>query len=172
MTAPHRGHDGRAEPGEEQTQVVVDLGERPDRAPRAGLARLLVDRHGRRQALDQVHVRPLELVEELAGIAREALDVPPLPLGEDRVEGQRALPRAADAREHDQAVSGQVEVDALEIVHARAADRDGLDGSKSLGGDVMVLDFPIRRGSPATSRGVRQGVPADSDVEGELRGLD
>ena len=70
-----------------------------------GLARLLVNGHGRRQAFDQIDVRPLELVQELACVAGEALDVTPLPLGEDGVEGQRALPRAADPREDDQAIA-------------------------------------------------------------------
>ena len=83
----------------------MDLGDRPDGAPGTGLARLLVDGHGRRQAFDQIDVRPLELVQELACVAGEALDVTPLPLGEDGVEGQRALPRTADPREDDQAIA-------------------------------------------------------------------
>ena len=103
----------------------MNLGEGPERASRAGLAGALVDGHGRRQALDQVDIGPLELVQELAGIAGEALDVPPLPLGEDRVEGERALPRTADTREHHQPVPGNVEVDPAEIVHPRTANQDG-----------------------------------------------
>ena len=79
---PHFGTVRRAQPGEEQTEVVVDLGERAERAPRAGLPGMLVDGDGRRQALDQVDVGPLELVEKLAGVTRKALDVPPLPLGD------------------------------------------------------------------------------------------
>ena len=38
----------RAQPGEEQTQIIVDLGDRADRTPRACLSRLLVDGHRRR----------------------------------------------------------------------------------------------------------------------------
>ena len=46
---------------------------------------------------------------------REGLDVPPLPLGVERVKRQRALPRAADAGHDDQPVERQVEVDPLRL---------------------------------------------------------
>ena len=124
MGNPQARAEWRAQPGVEQPQEVVNLGDRPDGAAGTGLARLLVNGHGRRQTFDQVDVRPLELVQELACIAGEALDVTPLPLGEDGVEGQRALPRAADPREDNQAIAGQVEINALEIVHPGAADGD------------------------------------------------
>ena len=112
----------RAQPGIEQPQEVVDFGDRPDSASGTGLARLLVNSHGRRQTSDQVNIRPRELVQELARIAGEALDVTPLPLGEDGVEGQRALSRTADPGEDDEAIARQVEVNAPKVVHSGAAD--------------------------------------------------
>jgi hypothetical protein len=60
--------------------------------------------------------------EELARIGAEALDIAPLPLGIDRVEGERGFAAARQAGDDDQAVARQVDVDALEIVLARAAD--------------------------------------------------
>src|SRR5262249_49088926 len=54
--------------------------------------------------------------EELARIAGKRLDVAPLSFGVKRIEGQGTLPRAAHAREDDQAVTGQVEVDVAEIM--------------------------------------------------------
>ena len=66
----------------------------------------LVDRDRRLQALDQVDVGPLQLVEELPGVDREAFDILPLPLGIERVEGQRALARAAGAGDRPPAGRG------------------------------------------------------------------
>ena len=108
--------------GVEQAEVVVDLGDRADGRPRVAVGRLLVDRDGRRQALDEVDVGLVHLPEELAGVGRQRLDVAALALGEDRVEGQAGLARAGEPREDDQRVAGQVEVDVLEVVLAGAAD--------------------------------------------------
>ena len=74
--------------GEEQAQVVVDLGDRADRRARVAVGRLLVDRHRRREPLDEVDVGLVHLPEELAGVGRQRLDVAALALGEDRVERQ------------------------------------------------------------------------------------
>ncbi len=110
--------------GEQQPQVVVNLGDRPQRAPRIGRPGPLVDRHGRRQPLDRVNVGPLKLVEELPGIARKALEIPALAFGINRVKSQRALSRAAHTGQDHQAVARQVDVDILQVVHAGAADLD------------------------------------------------
>ena len=80
-----------ADPREQQPQVVVDLGDGPDRRARVARGALLVDRDRRRQAVDLVDVRLLHLPEELAGVGAQALDVAALALGVDRVEGEAAL---------------------------------------------------------------------------------
>ena len=108
--------------GVEQPQVVVDLGDRADGRARVLRRGLLVDRHGRAQALDEVDVGLVHLAEELPGVRRERLDVAALALGEDRVEGQARLAGAGEPGEHDQGVAGQVERDVLEVVLARAPD--------------------------------------------------
>ena len=86
------------QPGEEDAQVIVDLGDGADRRPRALAGRLLLDADRRREARDPLHLRLLERCQELPGVAREALDVPPLALGVQRVDRQRALAGAARAR--------------------------------------------------------------------------
>ena len=91
----------------------------------------LVDRHGRRQAIDRVDVGPLELIKELAGIAGQAFEVAALALGIDGVKSQRAFSRPADARQDDQTISRQVDVDVLQVVHPRAAHLDR--GRRSVG---------------------------------------
>src|SRR5262249_22989810 len=67
----------------------------------------------------------LHPLEELARIRRQGLDVSTLAFGIERVEGERRLARAGQAREHDQPLARDVDVDALEIMCARAADGDG-----------------------------------------------
>ena len=138
------GRIGDADPRPEQAHVVVDLGHRADGRARVLRRRLLLDRDRRREAVDLVDVRLLHHFEELAGIGRERLDIAPLPLGVDGVEGERGLARAREPGEHDQLVARNGEIDVLEVVLARAADHDrpaaeqsfdGLasTGSKSLG---------------------------------------
>ncbi len=110
-----------ADAGEQQPQVVVHLGDRADGGPRVAARGLLVDGDRRRQAVDEVHVRLVHLAEELPGVRRQRLDVPPLPLGEDRVERQAGLAGPGQAGEHDHGVAREVERDILEVVLACAA---------------------------------------------------
>ncbi len=111
-----------ADPGEEKPQVVVHLGDRADGRARVARGGPLVDGDRRREALDEVDVGLVHLPEELAGVGRQRLHVAPLPLGEDRVEGEAGLPRPGQAREDDEGVAGQVERDVLEVVLPRSAD--------------------------------------------------
>ncbi len=149
----------------QEPEVVVDLRDRADR--RAGVPRrgLLVDRDRRREAVDRVDVRFLHHLEELARIGGEALDIAPLPLGVDRVEGEAGLPGAGEARDADQLVPGQPERDVLEVVlsgtvnyelfsrHAGQCIR--LDRTNK----CSVRGFGGRTGrrSRATPRGARRG---------------
>ena len=118
---------GRAAAREEEAQVVVDLrGGGHGGAGRVAAAALL-DGDGGRQALDRLDVGLLHLVEELARVRGEALHVLALPLGEDGVEGQRALAAARDAGHHHQAVARDGQVHRLQVVLARAADADAAE---------------------------------------------
>src|SRR5205823_5254328 len=71
----------------------------------------------------QVDVGLLHLLEELPGVGRERLDVPTLSLGVNRVEGQRRLARSGQAGNDDQPIPGDIDVDVLEVMDARAAYR-------------------------------------------------
>ncbi len=116
-----------ADPGEEQPQVVVNLGRGADRAPRVADAVLLPDGDRRRDPVDAVDVGPLHPLEELAGVGRQRLDVAPLPFGVDRVEGERGLARAGDAGDDDQLARRQGDVHLLQVVRAGALDHDVAD---------------------------------------------
>ena len=115
---------GFADAREEQAEVVVDLGHRADGGAGVLARGLLLDGDGRGEALDGVHVRLVHLVQELAGVGRQALDVAALALGVEGVEGQRRLARARQARDDHQLVPRDLEVDVLEIVLAAAFDDD------------------------------------------------
>ena len=90
-----------------------------DRGLRDGA--LLVDRDGRRQAVDLVDVGLLHLAQELARVGGQALDVAALALGVDRVEGEAGLAAAGEPGDDDEPVARQLDGDVLEVVFARAA---------------------------------------------------
>ena len=115
--------DGAAA-GKEQAEVVVDLGGRGDGgAWIAGLVFLFNgDRGG--EAVHVVDVGLFDALEELPRVGGEGFDVAALTFGVDGVEGQRALAGAGDARDDGKGVVRDVDVDALEIVGAGAADGD------------------------------------------------
>ena len=131
--------------GIEQAEVVVDLGDGADCRPWVARGRLLVDRHRRRQPLDEVDVRLVHLAEELPRVRRQRLDVAALPLGEDRVEGQAGLARPRQPREDDERVARQVQRDVLEVVLPGAADDQRVGGFVDHDAQAM---WP-RRQSPA-----------------------
>ena len=83
------GRVGDADPRPEQAHVVVDLRHRADGGARVLGGRLLLDGDRRREPVDLVDVRLAHHLQELARVGRERLDVAPLPLGVDRVEGER-----------------------------------------------------------------------------------
>ena len=81
-----------ADPREEKTQVVVDLGDGSNSGSRIARGSLLIDGHRRRKALDEVNVRLFHLTEELTRVSGERLDVPPLAFRVDGVEGEGRFP--------------------------------------------------------------------------------
>ena len=91
------GQCGCAQPGDQDAQVVVNLGDRADGRARRVAQVLLLDGDRRRQAFDVIELRLLHLADELPGVGAEAFDVAPLAFGIDRVHRQRAFARAARA---------------------------------------------------------------------------
>ncbi len=118
----------RAGTGEEQAQVVVDLGDGADRRARVVAGGLLLDGDGRRETLDEVDIRLLHQLQELPRVGREGLHVAALAFGVERVEGQRGLAGTGQAGDHRQSVARQVEVQVLQVVRPRAADADFFHG--------------------------------------------
>ena len=108
----------------QQPQVVVDLRDRPHRRAARLHPVALVDGDGRTHPLDDIDGRLGHAVEELLRVGGERFDVPALPLGVDRVEGETRLPRAGGPREDREGSALDVDIDALEIVLPGTADPD------------------------------------------------
>ena len=118
-----RGRIGHADAREQQPQVIVNLGDRADGRARIARGGLLLDGNRGRQALDRIDIGLLHQFQELPRIGRQALDIAPLALGIDGVEGERGFARARKAGDHHQLVARNLDIDVLEIMFARAADR-------------------------------------------------
>ena len=95
------GTERRPDPGIEETEVIVDLGDGPDRAAGILGGGLLLDGDGGREPFDGVHVRFLHDAEELPGVRGEGLDVPALAFGVERIERERGFAGAGDSRYDD-----------------------------------------------------------------------
>src|SRR3546814_13870865 len=76
------------------------------------------------ETLDMLDIGLLHHLQKLARISGEGFNIAPLPLRIDGVEGKRTFPRTGKAGDDDQLVAGQVDIDALQIVLARAAHGD------------------------------------------------
>ena len=144
----------RAEAREEQAQEVVDLGQGGDGALAAAAAGALLDGHGRRNARDRVDVGPRGGLHELPGVGVERLEVAPLALGEEDVEGHGALAAAADAGDDGEAVARDRDVDPLEVVLAGVADADFVAG----------LSLTLRARSPSSPLAAGPRRPCPSHV--------
>ncbi|MNC84690.1 hypothetical protein D3C83_02500 [compost metagenome] len=95
--------------------------------------RLLLDRDGGGEALDQIHVGLFHQLQELPRVGGERLHVAALAFRVERVERERGLPRSGQPGDHDQPVARQVEAHVLEVVRARAAHADVLDRVNDVG---------------------------------------
>ena len=152
-----------ADPGVEQAEVVVDLGDGADGRSWVAARRLLVDRDRRRQPLDDVDVGLVHLPEELAGVRAERLDVAALTFRVDRVEREARLAGAGQAREDDEFVARQFDVDVPEVVLTSPADDDlrlvglstPLGGGGRAGGhrrEILPCEHVFRKWPPGPSR--------------------
>ena len=132
-----------------------------------GLARQrpLADRDRGADPVHLVHPRLLHPLQELPGVRGEALDVAPLALGVEGVEGQAALPGAGDPGDDDQPAGRDRHVDPLQVVDADSPEDDvgghgnceivarGPAGAGGAGGAARTA---LRAGGRAASRPPRR----------------
>src|SRR5271163_4339929 len=108
----------------QQLQMIVEFGHGADGGARGAHRIGLIDGDRRRYTLDAIDEGLVHAIQELARVRREGFDIAALALRIQRVEDQRTLSRAADPGYNDQLIEGQVEVETLKIVLARATDAD------------------------------------------------
>ena len=114
----------------EHFHVVANLRHGADSRARGFDGIALLDGDGGRDAFNAVHLRLVHAVEELAGVRGEGFDVTALALGEQRVEGERTFARTAQARQNNELVERQVEVELLQIVVPHAAQANDRVGGR------------------------------------------
>ena len=102
-----------AGPCPKEPQVIVDFGDGADARTGIAATGFLLDGDRRRESVDGVDVRFAPLFQELASVGRERLDIAPLSLGVDGIEGQRRLARPRQAGEYHQLVTRDFHVDVL-----------------------------------------------------------
>ena len=89
----------RAQTHVDQAQEMIDLGQRGDRALESAAAGALLDRHGRRDAVNGIHVGARGRLHELSRVGIERFQVATLALIEQQVEGQRRFAGTRDTRD-------------------------------------------------------------------------
>ena len=118
------GGDGLPDTRPEEAHILVDLGRGRDGGAGIAADDALLDGDGGRQPTDPVGLGLGHAADELAGVAREALHIAALPLGIERVEGQRTLARAADPGDDDELAAGDLEVYVLEVIDTYVVKED------------------------------------------------
>ena len=114
------GTVGRAHPGPQQTEIVVNLRHGAHGGTGVFAGGLLVDGDGGRKAVNIIHIGLLHLAQEHPGIGGERLHIPPLALGIDGIEGQGGLARSGQAGEHHQFIPGNGHINIFQVVHPGA----------------------------------------------------
>ncbi len=137
----------------EQAQEARQRRHAADRRACAGRAALLLQCDRGRQAGDRIDVGNADLVDQPARVRRDRFEVAPLRLGVQRAEGKRRLARTRDAREHDQRVARNIDVDVLQVVLACTAHAN--EPARVLGGRAHTSASPQRARPASGARAAR-----------------
>ncbi len=84
---------------------------------------MLLKCNGGWQTFDAVHIRNADLIEKTSCIRPHGIEISVLCFGVESCEGKRGLPRARKTREDYERVARNLDVDALQVVHARPVNR-------------------------------------------------
>src|SRR5262249_35943361 len=96
---------------------------------------------------------------------RQRFDGTALALGVDGVEGERGFARARESGEHHQPVARDFEIDVLEIVLARPADRDNARAiSRCLAARAALVEEVVH----TVRRAINRGRPRRSYHAGKI----
>ena len=122
---------------------------------------------------DGIDLGLVEEVEELARVSAERLDVAPLALGVEGVEDEGGFTRATESRDGDVAAERDIEIEALEVVLAHAAQANALGfGGGGAGRRSDVLNHGRTRMEATAgnaTRSARRGMSTDKTLSGGRR---
>ena len=104
----------------------------------------MFDGDGRAEAIYAIDFRALHLIEKLASVGRERLDIPALAFGINGIEGQGAFSGATQAGDDGECISWDLDVDVLQIVLARAMHGDTVKHIEAA--HERNLCAPVRKG--------------------------
>ena len=96
--------------------MIENLCDGSNRASWISIDGFLIDGEGWTQAIDSVHLRFFHLAEELTRVARQGLHETALTFLVNRIEGEGGLAATAQASDHHQLVSRDVDVDIFQVV--------------------------------------------------------
>jgi hypothetical protein len=131
----------------EQLRVVGDLRRRRDRAARSARAGPLLDRQDRGEAVDEIDVGALQLIQHLARGRAQRLHVLAVALRVDGVERERRLARAAGAGDDHEFAPRQTHLEVLEVVLAGTFDVDVGSGLHAENGQRYANPRGVKAGS-------------------------
>ena len=100
---------GDADPCIHQPQIIINLRDGSNCAPRPTDTSLLVYRQRGSQTINGIHIRSRDLIEVLPSVGRKAVNVLTLTFGVQRIESKRTLPAARHARNDCQGIPRNVQ---------------------------------------------------------------
>ena len=106
----------------EQSEIIVNLGDRSHRGTRVFGGGFLVDGNGGGKPLDGINVGFIQLPQKHARIGRKRLHKAAVPLGIKGIERERGFARPGKPGEDNELIPRDIQVDIFEIMHPRAAD--------------------------------------------------
>ena len=154
--------DGEA--GEEEFQVIVNLRERADGGAGGADVVFLLDGDGWRDAFDGIDERLVHAVEKLPDVRGKSFHVAALPLGVERVEGERGFPGAGRAGDNREFPERDIEIEALEVMLAATTEGD-------YGGLVLFLRL-FRHAADYAGNGPPPVEVCDREIFRENPGID
>ena len=98
--------------------MIMNFGNRRQRAARPQRRRVLRDAEGWRQALERVNIGPLKLLEEGTAIVPQSFEEAALPFGVERVESEGAFARPAGTGDDGKSAQRQIEVETVQVMRA------------------------------------------------------
>ena len=110
--------------GEKQSKVIVNLRGGGDDRTHTAAGAALFNRNGWRKAFNEIQLRFLHLIEELARIGGKRLDIFTLALRINGIKCQRGFPRAAQPGDHHQLIARNAQGKVFEVMLPRPPNLD------------------------------------------------